>query len=116
MIKLLDDVYEIFILNGWIIPFICLTYGLVIKYYLKHKGISNIIYLTPIFCVVISCVIFLTIPNIDRAPWGIVREISDILYNGLAAVGIYELIKSTRKFILIHILKKQISENSTNGK
>ena len=116
MIKLLDEIYEIFILNGWIIPFICLLYGVVIKYYLKHKGISSIVYLTPIFCVIISSIIFLTIPNIDRAPWGIIREISDVLYNGLAAVGIYELVKSTRKFILIYILKKRLPENNTDQK
>lgn len=109
--KVIDFLYSIFILNAWIIPFICLLYGLALKYYLKNQGNSSFIFLTPIFCVAVSAVIFLTIPDINRASWEIITEISNIIYNGLAAVGIYELVKSTRKFILIYIMKNQLSKH-----
>ena len=104
--------YDLFVLNAWVIPVICLMYGAVIRYLLRHNS-GGWSYLIPVFCIAISAVVSLTIPDIDRAAHReqssllLLTDGSNIVYDGLAAVGIYELVKSTRKFVLIRAMKRK---------
>jgi len=100
-------VYDLFILNAWVVPFVCLSYGLIYKKIVNNKGDGSLVYLTPVFYIVISAVIFLTVSDIDRSSWSVMKEISDIIYDGLAAVGICELVVSLRKFVAIHLPRKK---------
>ena len=95
---LLKTIYEILITRAWVIPLLCMAYGAMAKRWaVKHGARYKL--MTPLVCILISLFLHLLFPQIDRADKGLIELLSDSIYDGLTAVGIYELYKNIRQFI-----------------
>lgn len=104
MIK--DLVYNIFIVNAWGIVFITIFYGWIFKTILpKYKKY------TPIFCVIFSLIFILCIPHIDSPFSDKITKMSDIIYDILAPVGLYNIVSC-----ISHLFKERKVQNEKNKK
>ena len=93
----LKIIYEILINRAWVIPLLCMAYGAMAKGWAAKHG-ERYKLTIPIVCIFISLALHLLFPQIDREDKGLIELMSDSVYDGLTAVGIYELYKNIRKF------------------
>lgn len=102
MNEILHILHEIFIVNAWLITLLCILYGYIIKKITYRRPKTMLLSkLTPVFCIIISFVMRLIIPGVDEPYYSTITFISDGIYDGLAAVGLYELFKNLNRFIKI---------------
>lgn len=89
-----DLVYNLFIVNAWGIVLITMFYTWVFKtLFPTHKKLA------PLFCVLFGFIFIICVPYVDSPFTNSITKISDVIYDILAPIGLYELISCIYEFI-----------------
>jgi hypothetical protein len=94
---------SIFITNAWMIPIACLCTVYVVLGTNRSRSLAAAA-LVPFICLGISAFISLTVPGVDPVHTDSISVVSNIVYDGLAAIGIYESWKNIRRWFSLRRL------------